>query len=112
MIFFTVLLSDCRETSGYCHIYLFSVENFMQKRIWVAGERRKGRRGLSFPLVGKSFFSSLLYRGKEQVRPKARGLAQNGGLLGWLEESDPAGCDFVRDGRAIPPVFSVPYRLP
>jgi hypothetical protein len=32
----------------------------MQKRIWVAGERRKGGRGaLSFPLVGKSFF--LLY---------------------------------------------------
>ncbi len=39
------------------------------------------------------------------MRPKARGLAQHGGLLGWLEESDPAGCDFVRDGRAVPPVF-------
>ncbi len=24
---------------------------------------------------------------------------------GWLEESDPAGCDFVRDGRSIPPAF-------
>jgi hypothetical protein len=25
------------------------------------------------------------------MRPKARGLAQHGGPLGWLEESDPAG---------------------
>jgi hypothetical protein len=34
--------------------------------------------------------------------PKARGLAQHGGPPGWLEESDPAGCDFVLDGRFIP----------
>jgi hypothetical protein len=34
------------------------------------------------------------------MRPKARGLAQHGGLPGWLKESDPAGCDFVRDGRS------------
>jgi hypothetical protein len=27
------------------------------------------------------------------MKPKARGLP------GWLEESDPAGCDFERDGR-------------
>jgi len=33
------------------------------------------------------------------MRPKTRGLAQHGGPPGWLEESDPAGCDFVRDGR-------------
>ncbi len=26
-------------------------------------------------------------------RPKARGLTQHGGPAGWLEESDPAGCD-------------------
>jgi hypothetical protein len=32
------------------------------------------------------------------MRPKARGLAQHGGVPGWLEESDPARCDFVRDG--------------
>jgi hypothetical protein len=25
------------------------------------------------------------------MRPKARGLAQHGGLPGWLKESDPAG---------------------
>ena len=37
------------------------------------------------------------------MRPKARGLAQRGGPPGWLEESDPAGCDFVRDGRSLPP---------
>jgi hypothetical protein len=27
------------------------------------------------------------------------------GLPGWLEESDPAGCDFVRDGRSMPPAL-------
>jgi len=37
------------------------------------------------------------------VRPKARGLIQHGGPPGWLEEYDPAGCDFVRDGRSMPP---------
>jgi hypothetical protein len=36
------------------------------------------------------------------MRPKARGLAQHGGLPVWLEESDSAGCDFVRDGRSMP----------
>jgi hypothetical protein len=38
------------------------------------------------------------------MRPKARGLTQNGGLPGWLEESDPAG--------VILYVMDVPYRLP
>jgi hypothetical protein len=34
------------------------------------------------------------------VSPKARGLAQHGGPPGWLEESDPAGCDFyVMEGQ-------------
>jgi hypothetical protein len=37
------------------------------------------------------------------MRPKARGPVQHGGLPGWLEESDPAGCDFVREGRSTPP---------
>jgi hypothetical protein len=41
-----------------------------------------------------------------------RGLDQHGGPPGWLEDSDPAVCDFVHDGWAIPPAFSVPYRLP
>jgi hypothetical protein len=45
------------------------------------------------------------------MRPKARGLTQHGGPPGWLEESDPAGCDFVRDGRPVPPAFFVPYRF-
>jgi hypothetical protein len=40
------------------------------------------------------------------MRPKARELAQHGGPPGWQEESDPAGCDFVRDGRSIPPAFT------
>jgi hypothetical protein len=31
------------------------------------------------------------------MRPKARGLAQHGGPPGLLEESDQAGCIFVRD---------------
>ncbi len=39
---------------------------------------------------------------------KPRGLAQHGCPPGWLEERDPAG---VFDGRAVPPAFSVPYRL-
>jgi hypothetical protein len=40
------------------------------------------------------------------MRPKARGLAEHGGLPGWLEESDSAGCDFVHDGRSMPPVLT------
>jgi hypothetical protein len=39
----------------------------------------------------------------QAMRPKARRLAQNGGPPGWFEESDPAGRDFVRDGRSMPP---------
>ncbi len=38
------------------------------------------------------------------MRPKARGLAQHGGLAGWLEESDTAG--------VILYVMDVPHRLP
>ncbi len=45
------------------------------------------------------------------MRPKARWLAQHGGPPGWLEESDPAGCDFVRDGRSVPPALKVPHHL-
>jgi hypothetical protein len=40
------------------------------------------------------------------MRPKARGLAQHGRPPGWLEESDPEGCDFVRDGRSMPPALT------
>jgi hypothetical protein len=41
------------------------------------------------------------------MRPKARELAHHGGLPGWLEESDPAGCDFfVRDGRSMSPALT------
>ena len=41
-----------------------------------------------------------------------RGLAKHGSPSFWLAESDPDRCNFVRDGRAIPPAFSVPYWLP
>jgi len=37
------------------------------------------------------------------MRPKARRLVQHGGPPGWFEESDPAGRDFVLDGRSMPP---------
>jgi hypothetical protein len=37
------------------------------------------------------------------MRPKARRLAQHGGPPDWLEKSDPAECDFIRDGRSISP---------
>jgi hypothetical protein len=40
------------------------------------------------------------------MRLKTRGLAQHGGTLGRLEESDPAGCDIVRDGRSMPPALT------
>ncbi len=44
------------------------------------------------------------------ISPKARGLAQHGGPPGWLEErSDPADCEFVRDGRSMPP--AMPWHL-
>ncbi len=38
---------------------------------------------------------------------KAWVLAQHGGPHGWLQEIDPAGCDFVRDGWSMPP--GLPY---
>ncbi len=37
------------------------------------------------------------------IKSKARWLAQHDGSPGWLEESDQAGCNFVRDGRSMPP---------
>jgi hypothetical protein len=37
------------------------------------------------------------------MKPKARGLDQHGGPPGCLEDSDPAGRDFVRDRRSMPP---------
>jgi hypothetical protein len=40
------------------------------------------------------------------MRPTARGLAQHGGPNDWLEESDPEGCDFVRDGQSMPPALT------
>jgi hypothetical protein len=40
------------------------------------------------------------------MRTKATGLAQHGGPPGWLEKSDPAGCDFERNGRSMPPVLT------
>jgi hypothetical protein len=51
------------------------------------------------------------------VRPQEaardyRGLARPGGPPGWLEESDPAGCDFESDGRFVLPALAVLYRLP
>jgi hypothetical protein len=48
------------------------------------------------------------------MRPEARGLAQYGGPPGpgWLEDSYPAGCDFVRDGRSMPPALDGPHHLP
>ncbi len=40
------------------------------------------------------------------MRPKSRGLARHGGSPGCLKESDPAGCDFERDGRPMPPALT------
>jgi hypothetical protein len=40
------------------------------------------------------------------MMPKATGLVQHGGPPGWLEESEPTGCDFVRDGRSMPPALT------
>jgi hypothetical protein len=41
------------------------------------------------------------------MRPKkARGLTQHGGPPGWLGEIDPAECDFVCDGRSMPPALA------
>jgi hypothetical protein len=43
---------------------------------------------------------------------KARGLAQNGGLPGWLKESNPAGLIlYEMDGLSACLVFTVPIAL-
>ncbi len=39
----------------------------------------------------------VLCGGIRWCRMLSRGLAQHGGPPGWLEVTDPAGCDFVRD---------------
>jgi hypothetical protein len=41
------------------------------------------------------------------MRPKGRGLVQHVGPPGWLEKSDQAGCDFVRDKWTMPYLWSV-----
>jgi hypothetical protein len=46
------------------------------------------------------------------MRPKARGLGQHGGPPGCMEDSDPAVCDFVRDGRSMPLALTDPHHLP
>ncbi len=48
------------------------------------------------------------------MRPKARKMAQHGDPPGWLEEeSDPAGCGFVSDGRSMHAACpDRPHRLP
>jgi hypothetical protein len=40
------------------------------------------------------------------MRPKARELVSHGGPPGWLEESDPAGCNFVRDEWLMSPALT------
>jgi len=65
--------------------------------------------GLIFFAIGNGFQGTGL--GLYPMRPKTRDLTQHGGPPGWLEEGDPAGVIlYVMDG-AIPPAFSVPYRL-
>jgi hypothetical protein len=44
------------------------------------------------------------------MNPEARWLAQHGGSPGWLEKSDPAGCDFVRVGWSMPPSLKLKDR--
>ncbi len=56
----------------------------------------------------EKIFGAEEERWSHQVRPKARGLVQHGGPPGWLAERDPAGCDFDRDGRSIPPALTTP----
>ncbi len=40
------------------------------------------------------------------MRLNIRALAQNDGPPGWPEQSDTAGCDFVRDGRSMTPALT------
>jgi hypothetical protein len=47
--------------------------------------------------------ANFVVRISTPMKLKARGLAQHGGPPGWLEESDPTGWDFVRDGRSMLP---------
>jgi hypothetical protein len=62
-------------------------------------------RYLSCTLQGKNVSEGL------SMRPKARGLAQHGGLTGWLEEGDPTGVIlYLMDGPHR--LFRVLYRLP
>jgi hypothetical protein len=56
-----------------------------------------------FPLPLISDHCKCMYKA---MRPKARGLTLHGGPPGWLEESEPTGCDFVCDGRSLPPALT------
>jgi hypothetical protein len=42
----------------------------------------------------------------EPMRLKARELVQHDGPPGWPEESNPAGYNFVHDGRSMPPALT------
>jgi hypothetical protein len=55
-----------------------------------------------FVLILRNRLRVCLGGGRGAAIPKARGLAQLGGPPGWLEEIDPAGCDFVHDGPSTP----------
>jgi hypothetical protein len=44
--------------------------------------------------------------GRNEAEAAARGLSQHGVPSGWLKASDPAGCDFVSDGRSMPPAVT------
>jgi hypothetical protein len=56
-----------------------------------------------------NFLRSMSCRGGEckgwcwPMRPKARALAQHGGPLGWMKESDPV---ILCDGRSMPPALT------
>ncbi len=63
------------------------------------------------PPVGvlKTIYVRTMYITQQEfctMRPKARGLAQLGRPPGWLEESNPGGCDFACDGRSMPPALT------
>ncbi len=110
--FYSAALRLSRDIWLLPYIFIFRRKFYAEKNLGCWREEKGGSGALSFPLVGKKVFFLFTIQRERAMRPKARGLAQHGGPPGLLEKSDPAGCDFVRDGRAVPPVFSVPYRLP
>jgi hypothetical protein len=97
-------------SEDFCPNYvknLVSVWRMYEKGEWHWGSEKGGQVDISAMLATEGEESTVSHA----MRPKARSAGPTQ-RPAWLAEGErPGRCDFVCDGRAVPPAFSVPYRL-